>query len=118
LLQITANLSRNHRRSAGRYWAALKRKLVKELPQITDFELVVGQRNRSKRLWQATKNLSEDDQKIIYLRYFLDLPVAETATTLKIAEGTVKSRTSRALNRLREQIEMNFPDLLLEEKNG
>ena len=35
-------------------------------------------------------------------RFFLDLSEAETAETLGLPRGTVKSRTSRALVRLRE----------------
>jgi RNA polymerase sigma-70 factor (ECF subfamily) len=54
------------------------------------------------------------DQQVVYLRYFLDLSVAETAETLQIAEGTVKSRLSRALERLRTIIQDDFP-ILIEE---
>jgi RNA polymerase sigma-70 factor (ECF subfamily) len=45
------------------------------------------------------------------LRYFLDLPVADTAQALQVAEGTVKSRLSRALERLRGIIKQDFPVL-------
>jgi RNA polymerase sigma-70 factor (ECF subfamily) len=55
--------------------------------------------------------LSVPDQQIIYLRYFLDLPVTETADVLQVAEGTVKSRLSRALERLRGIIQQDFPVL-------
>jgi DNA-directed RNA polymerase specialized sigma24 family protein len=41
----------------------------------------------------------------------LDLPVAETAEVLQVAEGTVKSRLSRALERLRGIIQQDFPIL-------
>jgi RNA polymerase sigma-70 factor (ECF subfamily) len=52
-----------------------------------------------------------DDQQIIYLRYFLDLSTAEAAQSLDVAEGTVKSRLSRALGRLRAIIKTDFPSL-------
>jgi RNA polymerase sigma-70 factor (ECF subfamily) len=51
------------------------------------------------------------DQQIIYLRYFLALSVAETAQALNIPEGTIKSRLSRALERLRGIIQQDFPVL-------
>lgn len=118
LLQIVANLSRNRRRSIGRYWAALQRRLAQEPPTPPDVEAFAGTRLEAKRLWEAVRRLREDDQHMIYLRYFLDLPVAEAAEAAGIAEGTVKSRTSRALSRLRNVIEREFPDLKMEEPHG
>jgi RNA polymerase sigma-70 factor (ECF subfamily) len=118
LLQIVANLSRNRRRSVGRYWAALQRRFAKEPPINPDVESRAGLRMQSERLWQAVRRLRQEDQEMIYLRYFLALPVAEAAAAAGVMEGTVKSRTSRALGRLRELIERDFPDLVLEEQNG
>jgi RNA polymerase sigma-70 factor (ECF subfamily) len=62
-------------------------------------------------LWQAVRRLSQPDQEIIYLRYILDLSEAEAATALDVAPGTVKSRTHRALGRLRAVVEREFPAL-------
>jgi RNA polymerase sigma-70 factor (ECF subfamily) len=42
---------------------------------------------------------------VISCRYLLELSEEETAATLGLRRGTVKSRTSRALSRLREQLE-------------
>jgi RNA polymerase sigma-70 factor (ECF subfamily) len=69
------------------------------------------------QLWKAVQTLNVPDQQIVYLRYFLDLSVAETAQTLSIAEGTVKSRLSRALERLRGIIQQDFP-ILTERREG
>ena len=41
---------------------------------------------------------------MIGARYFLELSEAETAEALALPAGTVKSRTSRALGRLREAL--------------
>jgi RNA polymerase sigma factor (sigma-70 family) len=49
--------------------------------------------------------LSEADRQAIACRYFLELSEAETAAALGCARGTVKSRLSRALNRLRTVME-------------
>jgi len=118
LLQIVANLSRNRRRAIGRYWAVLQRRLQAEPPTSQDVETRVGNRIQSERLWQAIRQLRQDDQQIIYLRYFLELPISEAAEAASIAEGTVKSRTSRALGRLRQVIERDYPDLFQEDQDG
>ncbi len=52
-------------------------------------------------LMAAITALRDEDREILGARFFLDLNEAETAETLGIARGTVKSRTSRALGRLR-----------------
>ena len=118
LLQIVANLTRNRRRSLGRYWAALQRRFEKDPPAIPDVETQAGVRMQSQRLWEAVRRLREEDQQMIYLRFFLELPVQEVAEASNIAEGTVKSRTSRALDRLRKVIEQDFPDLKWDERGG
>ncbi len=53
-------------------------------------------------LVRALQQLPEMQRKAVVLRHWLDLSVAETASELGIAEGTVKSHCSRALERLHE----------------
>jgi RNA polymerase sigma-70 factor (ECF subfamily) len=48
--------------------------------------------------------LGERDREIVTCRYFLELSEAETAQVLDVRPGTVKSRTARALARLREEV--------------
>lgn len=45
---------------------------------------------------------SDRQQRVLLLRWFLGLGVAETAELLEIAPGTVRSATHRALARLRD----------------
>ena len=52
-------------------------------------------------LWAAIGRLRDEDREVIGARYLLELSEAETAQTLGLRAGTVKSRTSRALGRLR-----------------
>lgn len=110
LLSITANLASNRRRSAGRYFAAMVRAFRDE-PTTTRIEEKSAQGLEANELRNAVQKLNPDDQQIIYLRYFLDLSVSETAQTLQIAEGTVKSKLSRALEKLRTVIRQDFPVL-------
>lgn len=120
LLRITSNLARNRRRSIGRYLNALRRLIIAEPELISNTRgenLNAALRARTETqqtantLWQAVRRLSATDQEIIYLRYFLDLSEAEAASTLEVAPGTVKSRTHRALARLREIVLKEFPSL-------
>jgi RNA polymerase sigma-70 factor (ECF subfamily) len=110
LLSIAANLSSNRRRSAGRYFAALTRALRAE-PAPATIEQQSTEQLEANELWKAVRKLNVQDQQIVYLRYFLDLPIAETSAVLQIAEGTVKSRLSRALEKLRKVIQNDFPIL-------
>ena len=59
---------------------------------------------RGPALLAAINGLRDEDREIIGARYFLDLSEAETAEALGLPRGTVKSRLSRALGRLREQL--------------
>jgi RNA polymerase sigma-70 factor (ECF subfamily) len=110
LLSITSNLASNRRRSAGRYFAALVRAFRDE-PTSVRIEEKSAQNLEANELHNAVQQLNHDDQQIIYLRYFLDLSVNETAQVLQVAEGTVKSKLSRALDKLRTVIQHDFPVL-------
>jgi RNA polymerase sigma-70 factor (ECF subfamily) len=99
LFSITANTARNRLRSVGRYLSALNR-FWRADPAATA-PTPPPEVNDATTLWQAVRRLNDMDQEIIYLRYFSALSESETAQTLQIAAGTVKSRTHRALERLR-----------------
>jgi RNA polymerase sigma-70 factor (ECF subfamily) len=111
LLSIASNLSRNRLRSAGRYLAALTRAVRADPIPPASTEEKSAQRMQAGELWEAVRSLNMPDQQIVYLRYFLDLSVTETAQVLQVAEGTVKSRMSRALEKLRLIIRQDFPAL-------
>ena len=109
LLSIASNLASNRRRSAGRYLAALTRAFRNEPTSSASTEDKSAREMEASDLWKAVQTLSVADQQIVYLRYFLELSVAETSQALNIPEGTVKSRLSRALERLRGIIQQDFP---------
>jgi RNA polymerase sigma-70 factor (ECF subfamily) len=60
--------------------------------------------DRRRRLVEAIETLDERDRDVVICRYLLDLSEVETAATLDLPKGTVKSRTARALVKLRERL--------------
>ena len=106
LLAIVANEARNRRRSAGRRHALALRAAEEVRPgdAAPSPEAAVLRRERQDLVLAAVNRLSEEHRLVVACRYFLDLSEAETASILGIRTGTVKSRLSRALERLREEV--------------
>lgn len=113
LMAITVNLARNRRRSIGRYLHNLRR-LIEREPEPVQMHAVSQDyqaKEQARVLWQAVQQLNDKAQEVVYLRYFLEMSEAETAETLGIAPGTVKSRLHRALKQLRAVIERDYPGI-------
>jgi RNA polymerase sigma-70 factor (ECF subfamily) len=111
LMRIAANLASNRRRSLGRYFAVLQRAFQQESPAQKGVEEQSRQAIRAGKVWEAVRQLKPGDAQVIYLRYFLELSVDETAQALNVPAGTVKSRLHRASERLRQVIEQRYPGL-------
>jgi RNA polymerase sigma-70 factor (sigma-E family) len=56
-------------------------------------------------LVRVLRQLPDIQREVLVCRYLLDATVAETATALDIAEGTVKSAASRGLDQLRQLLD-------------
>ncbi|MEX2236370.1 MAG: sigma-70 family RNA polymerase sigma factor [Dehalococcoidia bacterium] len=102
LLRIVANEARNSRKAAGRRerlgWRVQERAPTVAPDSPEEETLLAEQRGT---LLAAIEQLRGEDRAVIAYRYFLDLSEAEMAEALKCRPGTVKSRLSRALGRLR-----------------
>jgi RNA polymerase sigma factor (sigma-70 family) len=104
LLQIVANEARNRRRSAGRR-AHLALRAATEQPSgdaAPSPEASLLSAEMRGALLAAVNELPEDQRVVIALRFFAGLSEHEVAEALSLPEGTVKSRSARALDRLRE----------------
>jgi RNA polymerase sigma factor (sigma-70 family) len=104
LLRIVANEARNRRRTAGRR-AHLALRAATEQPSgdaAPSPEAAYLSAEQKQELLAAVNELPEDQRTVISLRYFVGLSEHEVGEALGVPEGTVKSRTSRALERLRE----------------
>jgi RNA polymerase sigma-70 factor (ECF subfamily) len=107
MLRIVANEARNRRRAAGRR-AHLELRVVEGLragDAAPSPEAAAEAAEERQKLLRALNSLRDDDRIVISCRYLLELSGEETAEALGCAEGTVKSRLSRALGRLRTQLE-------------
>ena len=111
LLAIVANVARNQRRSVGRWTratlATCELGVAPGLAPSAEDVMLTGQTNRALRA--AVDALPLRYRDVVACRYLLDLSEDETARILGIARGTVKSRLSRALDRLERQVEREVP---------
>jgi RNA polymerase sigma factor (sigma-70 family) len=106
LLKIVANEARNRRRSAGRR-AGLTLRVAGTAASgdaAPSPEAAVLTDERREELLDAIGRLDDRDRDILVHRFLLELDEQETAEALGIRRGTVKSRTSRALERLRAEV--------------
>ena len=111
LVRIAQNVALNEVRARGRRGGVLQRVGILSSRAEPPPDDAVVAASESERVLQAIAELSVDDQRILHLRYFLELPEREIAAALDAPAGTVKSRLHRASRRLRDVIEHRYPDL-------
>lgn len=113
LLRIARNLARNRFRSWARRWRAVQRWTaeVRRAADVADDPAEDSLRAGAAALHDVVRGMSDTDQEVIYLRFFLDLSLEETGEALGVPIGTVKSRLSRALGRLRAAVRRDHPSL-------
>ena len=102
ILRIVTNEARNRRRQDGRQDRLAVRNAGRRETTgwATPEDAVINEEDRQ-RLAAAVSSLPPADREAIALRWFVGLSEAEMAVVLQCRPGTVKSRLSRALGRLR-----------------
>ncbi|WP_285499085.1 sigma-70 family RNA polymerase sigma factor [Actinokineospora sp. NBRC 105648] len=111
LLQTVVNLARDLHRSRARRLRLQDRVALlgehrgeADHRREADPQRVALLADRDRALWSALWALPEKDRQVLGCRFLLELSERETAEVLGWPLGSVKSRTSRALTRLRELI--------------
>jgi RNA polymerase sigma factor (sigma-70 family) len=107
LLRIVANEAINRRKAAGRR-PTVGLSVVEDRASgdtALSPEASALARERRELVLDALRQMSAEDRLVIAYRYFFDLSEIEMADALGVARGTVKSRLSRAIARLRAVME-------------
>jgi len=116
LLRIVANEARNRGRSTRRHDRLTLRVAAADGPtEGPSPEGLALARDDAETLTAALDRLPERDRLVIAYRYLFEMTEAETADALGVRPGTVKSRLSRAMVRLRTELVERMPDRAGEE---
>ena len=105
LLRIVANEARNRRRASGRRAARELRVAEARVAPAAESSVVVAEQRAVVRA--AVAALPDKLRDAVACRHLLELSEAETAAVLGVPLGTVKSRLSRGLDRLRVALEVD-----------
>lgn len=105
MLRIVANEAKNHLRGRDRRRRRDERYGSWVLASVPDPESNALDADDARGLGLALGRIGVRDRQVLAYRYFAGLSEAETANAVGVAVGTVKSRTARALVRLRAEME-------------
>lgn len=94
LRTVVVNLSRRHGTDLARQRAAM-----------VQLGVPSAQGPEGEELFDVIERLPRRQREVVVLRYFEDLTEAEIAAVLKCRPGTVKSLATRALSRLRKELD-------------
>lgn len=97
LLRVTVNCAR-------KLHAAPWRRLTEPLS-----DLLAAPEPEESGLWDALQRLRPEDRTVLHLYYYEELSTGEIARLLGCRPGTVRSRLTRARERLREQYKEDSP---------
>lgn len=105
MLRVVANHAKNHVRSRIRRIRHEDQHAGLLLRVADDTELLAVQSLENLAIAEALGRLQLRDREVLGCRFVAELSEAETAVVLDVPVGTVKSRTSRALAKLQNELE-------------
>ena len=86
------------------WWRKVRRREV-PVEEVRDRASVDGASTEERdRMWRACQALPRDQRVAIVLRFYEDLDYAEIARLTGVREGSVRSRVSRGVSALRQQL--------------
>jgi RNA polymerase sigma-70 factor, ECF subfamily len=91
-LAIVANQCRSVKRS--RWWSVTKNDPPELEAPVTDLAASIDLR-------RALRRIGHDERLVLVLRYYLDMPFEDIATTLGISPKAARTRVERAVHRLK-----------------
>ena len=105
LIRITVNACKDYLKSAyNRRVTPLQEFQENAITSENDFD-GIERRETQQEVRDAVMSLPETHREVVLCVYFQNMTVPEAAKALGLAEGTVKSRLSRAKEKLRELLE-------------
>ena len=102
LVRILVNTVMGHRRRRSIQTVPLEESA--QLADPDDPVELAEQGETAQRVRLAISALAEEHRQVIMLRYFAGLSVPEIGRVMECRQGTVKSRLSRAIRRLRDEM--------------
>jgi RNA polymerase sigma-70 factor, ECF subfamily len=94
---IVANQCRSVRRNR---WMSLNR----QADLVTNSDGLGEELGQDIDVRRALSRLGHDDRLVLVLRYYMDMTYDEMAATLGVSDGAARSRTQRAVRRLRPKL--------------
>lgn len=105
LIRITINAAKDYLKSAYNQKVVPMMEFKEDaIVSEGDFEEVEN-KDRDEQVRKTVMSLPDGYREVILCVYYHDMSVADTAESLGIAEGTVKSRLSRARDMLKNKLE-------------
>ena len=105
IIRITINTAKDYLKSAYNQKVVPMMDFKEDMLTSEDDYEEIENRDRDRVVKETVMTLPEPFREVLLCVYFHEMSVADTAKALDIAEGTVKSRLSRAREMLKNKLE-------------